>query len=563
MTTDGEGTSVPGTVAVRDLRVHTADRELVHGVDLDIARGERVGLIGESGSGKSLTAYAMLGLLDEGLSATGEIRIDGVPGNVLTSDERTLSKARGRTASIVFQEPMTALNPLMKVGDQVAEALLWHGTARSRSAARAAATELLARVRLPDPARAAGSYPHQLSGGQRQRVVLAIALANDPALLICDEPTTALDVTVQAQVLELVSELVRASGTALLFISHDLAVVASMADRVVVMRNGEIVEQGPTAQVLGAPRHPYTRALLEASEPGPGLPGKRPVSHDVLPRDTAEPSPVFLASTEPPLIRGRDLRRDYHSRRGILAGSRTVQGLRGVSFDIAEGAKVGIVGESGSGKSTLLRLIAGLDRPTGGTVEVAGTNPSAPGRAGRDARRRLRDDVAVVFQDPTASLDPRMRVGSIVAEPLRGISRAESRERVRTVLTAVGLDGDTADRYPHQFSGGQRQRISIARALVTRPRILVADEPVSALDVSVRGQVLELIQKLADEYELTLLLIAHDLGVVAQVCDQVLVLSDGAIVEGGPVERVYAEARHPFTAELVGATPRLSDALAG
>ena len=558
MRTVGATTGEANTVEVRDLRVHAGTRELVRGVDLTIAPGERVGLIGGSGSGKSLTAHALMGLLDDRLHATGSVTVGGV--DVLRADERTMSRTRGRVASVVFQEPMTALNPLMTVGAQVAEAVLWHGGG-SRVAARRRAVELLDLVRLPDPAGAARSFPHQLSGGQRQRVVIAIALANDPALLICDEPTTALDVTVQARVLDLVAELVRARDTAVLFISHDLAVVGAMTDRVAVMHDGRVVETGPVREVLGAPRHEHTRTLPAAS--GTPAPRTRPaptVGHDALEPAAPDARPVFLAEDgTTPLIRARDLRRDYPGRRtGLLGRSAPVAGLRGVSFDVAEGAAVGVVGESGSGKSTLLRLIAGLDTATAGSVEVAGCDPATADRA---ALRRLRGDVSVVFQDPAGSLDPRMTVAQIVAEPLHGLSRAETADRVREVVASVGLPPDALERHPHRFSGGQRQRISIARALVTRPRILVADEPVSALDVSVRGQVLDLITELAGAHDLTLLFIAHDLDVVAQVCDRVLVLADGRIVEGGPVGEVYDRPRHPFTAELVAAGPRLADAL--
>ncbi|MEQ3552943.1 ABC transporter ATP-binding protein [Pseudonocardia nematodicida] len=563
-------------VRVRDLRIRSASGTLVDGLDLDIAPGERVGLIGESGSGKSLTAYALLGLLDDELRAEGDVRLPGLAGNVLDTDERTLSRTRGRVASIVFQEPMTALNPLMRVGAQVAETLLCHGTAPSRAAAARAAVELLDQVRLPDPERAARAFPHQLSGGQRQRVVIAAALANDPALLICDEPTTALDVTVQAQVLEIVAELVRARDTALLFISHDLAVVSAVADRVAVMRGGVVVEQGPVAEVFTGPQHEYTRALLAASDldgarpegaaagPSPAVAAPRP--HLALDGGTGDGGTgdgdtgcaVFnpVTGTEP-LIRTRGLGREYPgARRGIGRRGEPVHALRDASLDVAEGQKLGIVGESGSGKSTLLRLVAGLDRPTSGTVRVGDVDIPAAGAA-REDLRRLRRDVAVVFQDPMGSLDPRMQVSRIVAEPLHGVSRAEAADRSREVLAAVGLDGDALDRYPHQFSGGQRQRISIARALVTRPRILVADEPVSALDVSVRAQVLDLVAGLADEYALTLLFISHDLGVVRHVCDSVLVMASGRIVESGATGAVYADPRHRFTADLVAATPRL------
>ncbi|MBK1789142.1 dipeptide ABC transporter ATP-binding protein [Prauserella cavernicola] len=577
------------TVRIRDLRIDAATGTLVHGIDLDIAPGERVGLIGESGSGKSISSYALLGLLDEQLSARGDVRIAGVDGNVLDCSDSTLSAARGRIASIVFQEPMTALNPLMRIEAQIAETMLRHRTVPDRRSARRAVLELLAQVKVPDPDRVARAFPHQLSGGQRQRVVIAMALANDPALLICDEPTTALDVTVQAQVLDIISDLVRDRDTALLFISHDLAVVSSVADRVAVMRHGHIVEHGATETVFAAPQHSYTKALLAASdlnaadgrgrlvtvdsapdsEPGsaPGgseerpSAGQRPVvaasPHLVLdPGEGGSPSAqVFnpAPSDTVPLIRARGLSRVYPGSRGGHRGE-GVHGLRAVSFDVVEGQKLGIVGESGSGKSTLLRIVAALDKATAGGIEVGGTDL---GRASRAELRRLREDVAVVFQDPMSSLDPRMKVSAIVSEPLRGVGRAEAAERTREVLAAVGLDDDALTRFPHQFSGGQRQRISIARALITRPRILIADEPVSALDVSVRAQVLNLIADLSDQYDLTLLFISHDLGVVRHVCDALLVMSSGEIVESRGTADLYAAPRHRFTADLVSATPTL------
>ncbi|GAB3053236.1 dipeptide ABC transporter ATP-binding protein [Sediminivirga luteola] len=638
----GEAGGQPA-VRIRDLRVAGPAGELVHGIDLEIAPGERVGLIGESGSGKSLTAFSVLGLLDEQLSVSGEITIAGSE-NLIGASEARFGKLRGTVASMVFQEPMTALNPLMRVGDQVAETMLVHGTVSGRAAAHRKAVELLDQVRLPDPPRISRSYPHQLSGGQRQRVVLAIALANDPAVLIADEPTTALDVTVQAQVLELMAQLVRERGSSLLFISHDLAVVGSITDRVAVMKDGEIVESGPVREVFTAQRHPYTRALLEASDLsgevlGDAASGARsgsagdtagtapPVTatstggagtaattsgtasaaagrdtsadevHDrvATPRQTpvagvrAASAPAAAPAApgtgpehrwdgdevtgeriynqaEQPLIRARGVSRLY--RRGVLSSARTsreVKGLDDVSFDIAPGQQVGLVGESGSGKSTLIRQICALDTPTSGEIEIAGiTLRDAEGReAGRKDLHRIREQVSIVFQDPMASLDPRMRVRQIVAEPLIGVPKAEAAERAAEALSSVGLGADALDRFPHQFSGGQRQRIGIARALVTRPKILVADEPVSALDVSVRGQVLDLIAELARENNLTLLFISHDMSVVRHICDRVMVMSAGRIVEAGPTEEVYSDPRHEFTRKLIDATPNLAEVLHG
>lgn len=538
-------TQQPAALDVRDLTVRTnSGRPLLSDVSLRVAPGERVGLIGESGSGKTMTALAALGLLPDGVAATGQVRLAGVPGNLLDRGEQAMARLRGEAMSMVFQEPMTALNPLMRVGRQVAETMTLHGTT-SRTATRRAA-ELLTEVGLPSGA--ARRYPHELSGGQRQRVGLAMALANDPAVLVADEPTTALDVTVQRQVLDLMVRLVEDRGAGLLFITHDLAVVSQVCERVVVLLEGVVVEEGPVAEVFAQPRHEYTKRLLAAS--------------------TLEPrASAATRESREPLIRVEDVTRTYPSRGEV------VHALRGVSLEVQEGQRFGIVGESGSGKSTLLRIVAGLDRPTSGHVTSAGVWIGADGvpagstsGAGAAGLGDLRAALQVVFQDPYSSLDPRMTVGDIVAEPLlnpanvrAGGPRTASARRdvVREMLDAVGLPLDATERYPHQFSGGQRQRIAIARALVCRPRILVADEPVSALDVSVRRQVLDLLARLADEHALTLLLVSHDLGVVRHVCDHVAVMRDGLIVEQGPTADVYDTPHHEYTRALRDATPLL------
>ncbi len=546
-------TAEPAPVlTVTGLRVETADRSLVRDVGLTIAPGERVGLVGESGSGKSLTTLAVMGLLPEGLTAQGEVALAaGTPGNLLDRDDRAMSRVRGRELGMVFQEPMSALNPVRRVGDQVAEVLRIHRPELGRSGAAARAVELLSAVRLPDPAEAARAYPHQLSGGQRQRVVLAIALANDPAVLLCDEPTSALDVTVQAQVLDLIVAGTATRGTGLLFVTHDLAVVATVCSRVLVMRDGELVESGPVAEVFGRPRHPYTRALVDAAD----LSGSVPPSPPGAGESGSAPGPA-------PVVSVAGLSRTYRRARTSLRTPPSVPALRNVSFDIAAGQRFGIVGESGSGKSTLVRLLAGLDRPSAGTVRFAGKRvDGVPERR----LRFLREDLQLVFQDPTGSLDPRMRVGEIVAEPLvalRGRAWRTHLSRVRDLLAAVGLPADAADRYPHQFSGGQRQRISLARALAPAPKVLVADEPVSALDASVRGQVLDLLASLTESFGLTLVFVSHDLSVVRRICDTVAVLHAGELVELGPAEQVLARPEHPYTQRLLAAVPSMSRALA-
>ncbi|WP_166786049.1 dipeptide ABC transporter ATP-binding protein [Cryobacterium lyxosi] len=578
------------TLSVRGLRVGSPFTELLHGISFDIAAGERVGLIGESGSGKSLTATSVMGLLPETLTATGTVYLNGVADDLLTAPERRLNQLRGNTMAMVFQEPMTALNPLMRVGAQVAEIMTAHHTENGRRRARQRAVELLALVKLSNPAETALALPHQLSGGQRQRVMLAMAMANDPELLLCDEPTTALDVTVQAEVLKLIGNLVADRGTALLLITHDIAVVAEVCQRVLVMYQGEIVEDGPVGRVLTAPQHPYTQKLIADSDLSSvddrGRLHTRPVigtprvadsrlsrvhtdatAVPILPPHRAAhqrlelggPRVIFNEVAGAPTISVRDLSRQYRRHGGgVFALAPTVHGLRDVSFDIAAGQRFGIVGESGSGKSTLMRILCVLDQPTSGTVDVLGQPiRGASERQLRDFRSR----VQIVFQDPMGSLDPRMRVRDIVAEPLRHVGRTETLARVEAQLAAVGLDADVMHRYPHQFSGGQRQRISIARALITRPRVLVADEAVSALDVSVRAQVLNLLADLVDEYQLTLVFVSHDLAVIRHLCDTVAVISDGRIVECGPTADVYDSPLHPYTQQLVSATPSV-DALA-
>ncbi|MFC5145096.1 dipeptide ABC transporter ATP-binding protein [Streptomyces aureoversilis] len=521
---------------VDGLTVDAGERPLVRGVGFTVDRGERVGIIGESGSGKTLTALALLGLLGEGLRAGGSARLDGVPFDLLGATDRELSTVRGRLAGMVFQEPMTALNPVMKVGPQVAEALRLHGPRSERpgrAASHAAAVGLLDRLRLPDPARAARSYPHQLSGGQRQRAVLGGALATDPALLICDEPTTALDVTVQKEIVDLVTGVSDERGTAVLYISHDLALVASVCHRVLVMYDGEIVESGPVEQVLRSPEHPYTRTLLKAS-------------------DLTVPAPRPPAPAEPrTLLKARGLTRRYaRPRRGLFAPRTHFTALEGLDLDLRAGGRTGVVGESGSGKTTLLRLLSGLDHPTSGTVDhvmVRGERQT-PGRS---------HGLQVVFQDPMGSLDPRMRVRDIIAEPLPDRRSPTATARVAELLADVGLPAEAAARYPHQFSGGQRQRIAIARALAPRPSVLLADEPVSALDVSVRAQILDVLSKVTAERDMALCIVTHDLGVVRYLCDEVVVMKEGRVVERGPVERVWEAPEHPYTRQLLEAVPVL------
>ncbi|MCK7636508.1 dipeptide ABC transporter ATP-binding protein [Corynebacterium pygosceleis] len=533
-------------LTVTDLGVDTRRGEpLIGQVSFTIDSGERVGLIGESGSGKSLTALSLMGLLPDNLSAHGEMTLDGEPGNLIDYPDRRMRALRGRRVSMVFQEPMTALNPLMTVGAQVAEVMTHHGTVDSDDAARDRTLELLADVRIADPERVYGAHPHQLSGGQRQRILIAMALANDPDLLICDEPTTALDVTVQRQIVELILELVERRGTGLLFITHDLALVSGVCERILVMRDGNLVESGTTEQILTDPVHDYTRGLLAASD----LDARDPDGHLYTVETAAtgdyRPGHVHKVPAVPPIgdvvLSATGVSRTYlGKRRGFLGPRRRTEALKDVSLELRRGQRLGVVGGSGSGKSTLLRILAGLDSPTTGTVNHA-------------------ERAQVVFQDPMGSLDPRMRIGAIVEEPLLGLglSAGERRTRVAEVLGEVGIGADAVDRFPHEFSGGQRQRISIARALSVKPDVLFADEAVSALDVSVRAQVLNLLSDLVADYGLALFFVSHDLSVVRQMCSDVLVLNHGDVVEAGPVEKIWSAPEADYTRELLAAVPRL------
>ncbi|MEQ4548237.1 ABC transporter ATP-binding protein, partial [Nocardioides kribbensis] len=478
-------------------------RPAVRDVSLAVAEGEVVALVGESGSGKSMTARAVLGLLPEGARASGSVRFRGQ--EVLGAPTATLRELRGARIAMVFQEPQTALNPVRTVGWQIREALCAHGRV-DRTTARRRALELLEQVEIPDAHQRLDYYPHQLSGGQKQRVVLALALAGEPDLLLADEPTTALDVTVQAEILALLRRVRERTGTAILLITHNMGVVAEMADRVVVLQSGDVVETGATRELFARPQHLYTRQLLGAVLRLPEL-----------------GAPVRLATTPPstatPVLRLEDVSVRYGARRR----GRAFPAVDGVSLEVAPGEVVGLVGESGSGKTTLGRLAAGLVPLAGGRVLLDGHDPDTSTRAERQRRRR---DLAFVHQDPEASLDPRMSVGESIREPLDVHAvggRAERDARVAELLEAVQLPSSYAGRRPRELSGGQRQRVALARALVLRPRLLVADEPTSALDVSVQAQVLRLFGQLQEELGFACLFISHDLAVVHEVADRVVV----------------------------------------
>jgi peptide/nickel transport system ATP-binding protein len=587
----------------------------VRGVNYDVDKGEFLGIVGESGSGKSVSSLAVMGLLPSSAQVGGDILFEGR--SLLGRSDRELSRLRGEGISIIFQDPLSALTPVYTIGTQIAEALQLHDKKLSKLAANGRAVELLKVVGIPNPERRAQAFPHEFSGGMRQRAMIAIAIANNPRLIIADEPTTALDVTIQAQILEVLQKAKDLTGAAVVLITHDLGVVAGNADRIAVMYAGRIVETGTVEEVFRAPSMPYTIGLLrsmpnlataghtrlvplEGRPPqlanlGPGCPfaPRCPVAVDAC--LTTEPpltpiagnelnaaaclrvgeiasgalnraklypvpEPVALeerAKVAPASVLGVDgLVRHFPLTRGTVFKHTigTVRAVDGVSFDLKSGQTLGLVGESGCGKSTTIMEILELARPQAGRITVNGRDVAAMG--GKE-RRALRRDIQVVFQDPLASLDPRLPIQDIVAEPLtvHGVPAKERLTKVREVLELVGLDPSMASRYPHEFSGGQRQRIGIARALVTDPKILVLDEPVSALDVSIQAGVINLLEDLQEKLGLSYLFVAHDLAVVRQIADTVAVMYLGRIVECGPSEDIFDNPRHPYTLALLSAVP--------
>ena len=504
--------------------------EAVSDVSFTLDRGEILCIVGESGSGKSVCASAIVGLLPPGLSRrAGKIGFEGR--DLARLPEAALRAIRGARIGMIFQEPMTALNPLLRVGEQIAEVLEVHGRFDGN---RRRVLELLEAVNLPDPVRLERTYPHLLSGGQRQRVMIAMALALEPVILLADEPTTALDVTTQMQILELIRDIQRRRGTGVLFITHDFGVVAEIADRVAVMQNGVIVEQGSAAEVLNAPRHPYTRALIAA------VPNRAPPA-----RPVGEGGMVLEAI---------GVRKTFRRGSSLLHSGTPVPAIVDADFSLTRGETLGLVGESGSGKSTLARAIVRLVRLEQGKIRFDGTDLC---RLGRADWKPFRKRIQMVFQDPFASLNPRRRVGDIIAEgPVtHGVPRRAARMQAAELLRLVKLDPGAASRFPHEFSGGQRQRIGVARALAMEPELLIADEPVSALDVSVQAQILALLEELRERLGLTMLFITHDLRVAAQICDRVAVMQRGSIVEVGRTAEVFAAPRHEYTRTLLASIP--------
>ena len=504
----------------------------VRNVSFTVGRGEIVCLVGESGSGKSVIAQSLMGLLPKSLPVqAGTIRLEGE--DITHAPLSRLRELRATRMSMIFQEPMTALNPVMTCGDQIDEVLREH-TPLDAAARRAKVLDIVREVLLPDPERIVASYPHQLSGGQRQRIMIAMALVLDPVLLIADEPTTALDVTTQAQILKLILDLQARHGTGVLFITHDFGVVAEIAHRVAVLRLGDLVEVGAKDAVLQQPQHPYTRMLM-ASVP------------------TLRTTPRALPADAPVVLQVQGLAKTYDTR-SWFGQRRTVHAAQGVSFEIRRGQTLGIVGESGSGKSTVARCIVRLIDPSGGEVSLGGESIARlPAARLRPLRRR----VQIVFQDPYRSLNPRRTVREAMIEgPMNfGMARAEAEAKASELLGLVRLDASALERYPHQFSGGQRQRICIARALMLEPELLVADEAVSALDVSVQAQVLELFAEIRQRLQIAMLFITHDLRVASQVCDFLAVMRQGEVVEHGPAHQVFGAPRHEYTRALFAAAP--------
>lgn len=585
----------------------------VRDISYQVGRGEFLGIVGESGSGKSVSSLAVMGLLPDSAEVSGEITFDGNP--LLTMRDRELSRIRGKQMSMIFQDPLSALTPVYTIGQQIAEALQLHDKALSDKAAEARAIELLKIVGIPAPERRIKAFPHEFSGGMRQRVMIAMAIANDPKLIIADEPTTALDVTIQAQILEVLQKAKDLTGAAVVLITHDLGVVAGNVDRIAVMYAGRIVEQGDVYSTFEAPRMPYTIGLLRsvpnmltiASERLVPLEGRPPalsnlpqgcpfadrcpaavavcreVEPDLAPVE-GEPSRQAACHRAGEIARGelkaneifprpefthaksdhgdevilnvKDLVHHFPLTRGSVFKKQigVVKAVDGVSFDLRPGETLGLVGESGCGKTTTILDVLEMVQPQAGSIEITGLDVST---LTRQQRKSLKSDIQIVFQDPMAAIDPRMPISDIVGEPLtvHKVPAQERSDRVSEMLELVGLDPDMASRYPHEFSGGQRQRIGVARALITNPKILVLDEPVSALDVSVQAGVINLLEDLRDAFGLSYLFVAHDLAVVRQIADRIAVMYLGRIVEYGPVDEVYESPKHPYTRALMSAVP--------
>ena len=553
---------------VVDFRTDAGSVRAVKGISFDIPKGKTVGLVGESGSGKSVTSLATMRLIPNppGKVISGEIVFNGR--DLLKLPEAEMRAIRGNNISMIFQEPMTSLNPVFTVGDQISETLMLHQRL-SRAAAWARSEELLSQVGIPNPRERIKSYPHEMSGGQRQRVMIAMAIACEPDVLIADEPTTALDVTIQKQILELLADLQRQYGMSILFITHDLGVIADIADQVVVMYRGDIVEQGPTADIFTKPKHPYTKGLLACRPSLEGNPRRLPVVSDFMTAEGVErtgetAAPKLEKATRaiddsmPVVLELTNVQKHFPLKKGFFGGVKEwVKAVDDVSLKVRKGRTLGLVGESGCGKTTLGRTILRLIEPTGGKIVYDGVDITA---LGREEMRAMRRRMQIIFQDPYASLNPRMTIGAALMEPMiihgLGANRAARAEMAAELMNKVGLDHAMLDRYPHEFSGGQRQRVCIARALAVKPEFIICDESVSALDVSIQAQILNLLMDLQEELGLTYVFISHDLAVIKFIADEVAVMNGGRVVELNDAVGIYKDPKHEYTRKLLSAIPK-------
>lgn len=551
-----------------DFRTDDGVVKAVKGISFNIPKGKTVGLVGESGSGKSVTSLAIMRLIPNppGIISNGSIEFQGK--DLLKLSEAQMREVRGNKISMIFQEPMTSLNPVFTVGDQIAETLQLHQKL-SKEAAMKKALELLEQVGIPDPQRRIHSYPHEMSGGQRQRVMIAMAIACEPDLLIADEPTTALDVTIQKQILDLLASLQKKYGMSILFITHDLGVIGDIADEVVVMYKGDVVEMGKKEDIFRSPKHPYTKALIACRPTLDKAPERLPTVSDFMtpdgkekPFDLAtlakEKVPRPMTDKNPVILEIKNVKKYFPIEKGIFGGVKTwVHAVDDVSLKVRRGRTLGLVGESGCGKTTLGRTLLRLIEPTAGEIFYNGVDIT---KLNKTELRNLRRKIQIIFQDPYASLNPRMTIGSTLMEPMvihnLGKNKAERLERAQSLMRRVGLDPAMLNRYPHEFSGGQRQRICIARALAVEPEFIVCDESVSALDVSIQAQILNLLLDLQEEFNLTYIFISHDLNVVKYISDEVAVMNKGKVVELADAVEIYRSPKDEYTKRLLSAIPK-------